>query len=209
MPKGLFVDYGGVLTSPIADSFAAFCTTEGIDVEEFRRVVIEAVRTPDSPFARVETGALSQPEFNASIAALVRDGCGVAVDALDLKDRMFSAIRPDLEMIEALRAARAAGIRTALVSNSWGGSGYPRDLFAELFDVTLISGEIGMRKPNADIFLFACEQAGVEPDSCVFVDDIRTNVEGAEAVGMTGIWHRTSDETIPRLEELFGIPMRG
>src|SRR5437660_1675947 len=101
MPDALFVDYGGVLTTPIFDSFTSFCADERIDVETFKRVVLDAARTPDSPFARVETGALTQREFDEAVASLLHDGCGVNVDAVGLKERMFAAIRPDEAMIDA------------------------------------------------------------------------------------------------------------
>jgi len=208
MLNGLLVDYGGVLTSPVVDSFAGFCAREAIDAGLFRSVILDAARENGSPFARVETGEISQDEFDAAVAQLLGMACGRAIESKDLKQRLFADIRPDQPMLDAVRAARAAGIRTALVSNSWGGRDYPRDGFAEIFDEVVISGEVGLRKPEPAIYRLAAERAGVDAGACVFVDDFRVNIEGAEAVGMTGVLHRTAEITIPKLEELLGAALR-
>ena len=207
MKRGLLVDYGGVLTSSVLESFAAFCETEGIEIDVFREVVLGAARTPDSPFARIETGEIEQHEFDAIVAALLSDACGRTIASEGLKQRLFAAVRADEAMRTAVRAARTAGVRTGLLSNSWGGRDYPWEELDGLFDAVVVSGDVGMRKPNADIFLHAAKAIGLEPDDCVFVDDFRVNVEGAESAGMTGVLHRDAGETIARLEELLGMPL--
>jgi epoxide hydrolase-like predicted phosphatase len=111
-------------------------------------------------------------------------------------------------MIEAVRRARAAGVRTGLVSNSWGRGRYDRDSFPELFDAVVISGEVGLHKPQPQIFALAAERVARDPSQCVFVDDLRENCEGAEAVGMTAILHRDTDHTLAQLEQLLDVPLR-
>jgi len=98
-------------------------------------------------------------------------------------------------------------VKTGLISNSWGPSGFHDSELADAFDAVLISGEVGMRKPDADIFLRAAELIGLPPDACVFVDDLEQNAEGARAVGMEAIVHRSARFTVPKLEELLGIPL--
>jgi HAD superfamily hydrolase (TIGR01509 family) len=88
-----------------------------------------------------------------------------------------------------------------------GGASYDRDLFPELFDGVVISGDVGMHKPQPEIFLLGAERTGVAPSECVFVDDLRENCEGAEAVGMTVVLHRGADTTVPELERLFGVEL--
>ena len=104
-------------------------------------------------------------------------------EASDLIDSMFRGMRPSEPMVAAVRDARAAGIRTGLVSNSWSTSHYDRDLLADLFDAVVISAEVGMHKPQPEIYLLAAERLGRAPSSCVFVDDLRENCAGAEARG--------------------------
>lgn len=206
--RALLVDYGGVLTTSVLDSFATFCAEEDIDPTLFRDAVLQAARTPDSPFTRVETGAITRQRFDEEVAELLSAACGKQVAATNLKQRLFAAVRPDEGMRDAVRAARASGILTAMVSNSWGGDDYPLHELEGLFDVHVISGEIGLRKPEPDIYLHAARALDVAPDSCVFVDDFRINVDGARAVGMTGVLHRASADTIAELERLFGVSLR-
>ena len=110
-------------------------------------------------------------------------------------------------MIDAVRAARQAGIRTGLISNSVGADIYDRATLDDLFDAIVISGEVGLHKPQPEIFLLGAERTGVAPADCVFVDDLRENCAGAEAVGMTAILHRGPERTLPELERLLGIAL--
>jgi putative hydrolase of the HAD superfamily len=107
-----------------------------------------------------------------------------------------------------VRRARAGGVRTGLVSNSIGGDRYDRDSFPELFDGVVISSDVGLHKPQPEIFRLAAERVGVPPEQCVLVDDLRENCAGAEAVGMTAILHRGAGRTLPELERLLGLPLR-
>jgi epoxide hydrolase-like predicted phosphatase len=111
-------------------------------------------------------------------------------------------------MIEAVRAARAAGVRTGLISNSWTLDHYPRPLLAELFEGTIISGEVGIRKPTPRIYEMGTEAIGVAPELCVFVDDLPFNLTPAEEMGMRTIHHTDAAETIGQLQELFALTLR-
>ncbi len=86
-----------------------------------------------------------------------------------------------------------------------GAGRYDRSTFPELFDGVVISGDVGMHKPQPEIFALGAERAGVAPEESVFVDDLRQNCEGAEAVGMTAVLHRGADTTLPQLEALLGV----
>ena len=200
--NGLLVDFGGVLTTNVFDSFRAFCVDEGLDPDSIRRLFREdpeALRLVRG----LETSAVTEAEFGDRFGALL----GID-DTADLVERMFSGLQPDEAMLGALRAARAAGIRTGLISNSMGAGRYDRDAFPELFDGVVISGDVGLHKPQPEIFRLGCERVGLEPGACVFVDDLRENCEGAEAVGMTAVLHRGAETTVPELERLLGVELR-
>jgi putative hydrolase of the HAD superfamily len=197
--RGLLVDFGGVLTTNVFDSFRAFCRGEGLDPDAVRRLFRdepEALRLVRA----IETGSLSEDEFGERFGGLL----GVERRA-GLVERMFGHIRPEPTMVEAVRRARSQGIRTGLVSNSMGVGRYDRSAFPELFDGVVISGEEGMHKPQPGIFRLSAERIGLRPEECVFVDDLRENCQGAEAVGMTAVLHRGADSTLPRLEELLSV----
>jgi putative hydrolase of the HAD superfamily len=198
--RALVVDFGGVLTTSIWPAFAAFCEAEGLapeTVRELFRSDAEALKL----LRGLETGELAEPEFEAGFARLL----GLA-DAEGLIARMFAALAPDESMIAAVRAAREGGVKTGLISNSWGLGIYDRAP-VDLFDATVISGEVGLHKPEPEIYRLACERLDVEPGEAVFVDDLRENCEGAEAVGMTAVLHRETPETLARLEDLLSVAL--
>jgi putative hydrolase of the HAD superfamily len=200
--RGLLVDYGGVLTTNVFDSFREFGVAEGLEPDAIMRLLREDPRAIKLVRA-LETGELSEDGFGEQFGELL----GIDERA-GLVDRMFAGMRPDEEMLAALRRARAAGIRTGLISNSMGAGRYDRSAFPDLFDGVVISGEVGMHKPQAEIFLLGAERARVEASDCVFVDDLRQNCEGAEAVGMTAVLHRGAEHTVPELERLLGVDLR-
>src|SRR6202021_2622351 len=111
-------------------------------------------------------------------------------------------VHPDVAMVDAVRRARAAGVRTALVSNSWGVHRYPHEMFAELFDGVVISAEEGIRKPSRRMYELGAERAGAQAAECVYVDDLPFNLTPAEELGMATIHHTSDETTIPELERL-------
>jgi putative hydrolase of the HAD superfamily len=200
--NGLLVDFGGVLTTNVFDSFRAFCVDEGLDPDAVRQLFRgepEALRL----VRRLETGDLSEHDFGERFGELL----GIERRA-GLVERMFGRVKPEHAMVEAVRRARAQGVRTGLISNSMGAGRYDRSTFPELFDGVVISGDEGMHKPQPEIFRLGAERVDLPPEQCVFVDDLRENCAGAEAVGMTAVLHRGADTTLPRLEELLGIGLR-
>jgi putative hydrolase of the HAD superfamily len=159
-----------------------------------------------NPIHALELGQCTDAEFEQLLAAQIVRRDGTPVPAVGLLDRMFAASTLSQPMLELLRQLRAAGVRTALLSNSWGVTGYPTHLFPELFDAVVISAEVGMRKPEERIFRHAAQLLGLDPAECVFVDDLEANVLAAEALGMTGVWHTGPAETVTRLGALVGLP---
>jgi epoxide hydrolase-like predicted phosphatase len=198
---GLLIDWGGVLTSNLFASFHAYCLQAEIDPQTLSGRFKADPRFRELLIA-LEKGELDEPAFETRFAALLE----VAPDGLI--DGLFAGVGPDTAMVEAVRRARQAGVRTALVSNSWGVHRYPHDQFAELFDGVVISGEEGMRKPSRRMYELGAERAGVETSACVYVDDLPFNLKPAEELGMATIHHTSAETTIPELERLLGIALR-
>jgi epoxide hydrolase-like predicted phosphatase len=206
--RGLVVDFGGVLTSSVGDSFKAFCEREGIDHEVLKNLVRSAYGVgtePDALVSMIETGRIEQGEFELRMGALLSEGLDHPIETEGLLSRMLADLHLDMPMVEAVRDIHRAGVPTALLSNSWGVEYYPRDLLGELFDQVVISGEVGLRKPDRAVFLLVAERLGLPPHRCVFVDDTKGNVEAAEAVGMRGIVHQQAEVTIGELRRLLGV----
>lgn len=199
--RGLLVDYGGVLTSNLFDSFRSFCELEGIAPT----AIGDHVRT--DPHCRelliaLETGKLPEADFEIAFAEIL------GVGSQGLIDRLFAGSQPEETMLSAVEKARAAGIRTGLISNSWGTRRYDRARLAELFDGIVISGDVGMRKPSPEIYELGVSEIGLRAEECVFVDDLAFNLDPAAELGMATVHHVTPEQTIAELEELLGVELR-
>jgi putative hydrolase of the HAD superfamily len=198
----LLVDFGGVMTTSVWDSFADFCREKGLEEGTVKRLFRE---DPEAlgDLRALETGSIEEAEFERRFATRL----GLA-DATDLIESMFRGMLPCEPIVAAVRAAGDRGVKTGLISNSWSTSHYDRELLEELFDTVVISAEVGLHKPQPEIYLVAAERLVEPPERCVFVDDLRENCTGAEAVGMTAVLHRDPAATVRRIEELFGIKVR-
>jgi putative hydrolase of the HAD superfamily len=200
--RGLLVDFGGVLTTDVFVSFQAFCKEEGLEPD----AVAQRFRADPSArelLADLETGRLTEAEFEPRFAQLLE-----IEHPEGLIDRLFARMRPDEAMVEAVRSAKRAGVRTGMVSNSWGHGRYDRSAFPELFDGVVISGEVGLRKPSPEIYSLGAERIGVAAAECVFVDDLPGNLKPARELGMATVHHVDAERTLPELERLLGVPLR-
>jgi epoxide hydrolase-like predicted phosphatase len=197
----VFFDFGGVLTTSVWDSFAAFLRSEGLEPDKIKNLFRH---DPEAlaDLRGLETGELTEGEFETKFGRRL----GLK-DPEGLIDSMFAGMQPDTAMVAAVKELRGARLLTGLISNSWSTSHYDRQLLTELFDTSVISAEVHLHKPLPEIYLLATDRLGVEPAQCIFVDDLRENCDGAEAVGMTAVRHRTAPETIARLTELTGVAL--
>jgi putative hydrolase of the HAD superfamily len=206
--SALLVDFGGVLTTSVTRSFRAVCTELGLPPELAKEAFLEAYASGhegDGPVHRMEKGEISVDEFAAGLAQIMSERAGVDVPPEGLVAKLFSLMELDEAMFSAVAGARRAGIRTGLLSNSWGSENYPHHRFPELFDALVISGDVGIRKPDPAIFALGAERLGVQPQACVFIDDLDKNIEAAEEAGMAGILHRSAALTIPQMAALLEI----
>ena len=211
--RGFIIDWGGVVTTPILATVRAWIEADGIDWESYAAVmrpwVIGAYGEDGAgnPVHALERGECPAAEFETLLAARLVTTSGGPVPAAGLLSRMFAASAPIPAMYDLIRAVRGAGLRTALLSNSWGYEDYPRADFPGLFDTVVISGEVGMRKPEREIFQHAAATLGLAPRECVFVDDVAVNVAAAQACGMTGVHHQDPVGTAAALQELLGVSL--
>jgi epoxide hydrolase-like predicted phosphatase len=200
--SALLIDWGGVLTTNLFTSFHEYCVRNEIDSGQ---LVASFRSNPDfrELLIALEKGAIEEPEFERRFAEIL------GIDSDGLIDGLFAGVQPDMAMVEAVRAAHDAGIRTALVSNSWGVHRYPHDLFGEIFDGIVISGEVGTRKPSKRMYELGAERAGAQLHECVFVDDLPFNLTPAQELGMATVHHTAAETTIPELEALLEVRLEG
>ncbi len=206
--RALIVDFGGVLTGPMQDAMIRFSSEIGIELQDLVRAALGAYSGGrDSLVTDFETGRISDEEFAEAFARRLEDISGRAISKENLVRRIF---RLELEetMLDLIGRARTAGYKTALLSNSWGTKYYPRERLDPLFDVMVISGEVGLRKPDPAIFELTLEKLGVEARSCIFVDDHPGHLGPALDLGMTTVLHRSPTQTIAEVEALLDLPRR-
>jgi putative hydrolase of the HAD superfamily len=203
-PRGLLLDFGGVLTTNLLDGIRRFCVECGAPPD----TLLDWWR--DDPAGRrlladVECGRISQSEFAAGI------GRRLGIDPDGVVPRILGLVEPEPAILTAAERARAAGMRTGVLSNSWGLE--PFDPYAafrleQRFDAVVISEQAGTRKPDPAIYRLAAERLGLPCEACVFVDDLRQNLEPARALGMTVIHKTSADQLLTDLERVLGLPLR-
>lgn len=202
----LIVDFGGVLTTPLDAGMNDFCITEGIDLQDLLKVALGAYSGQrDDLVTAFEKGTISEEDFSSKFAARLKEETGKEVAPEGIVDRLFASLGLEEDMIGAVIKARDNGYKTALLSNSWGLGMYPRDRFEAMFDVVVISGEVSMRKPDAEIFHLTTEKLGVEAKRSIFVDDHPGHLAAAERLGMRTVLHRTPAQTLAELKPLLGL----
>jgi epoxide hydrolase-like predicted phosphatase len=191
------------MTTNLFTSFSAFCEAEGL-VPSVLRDAFRGDAEARELLIAFEEGRLEDDVFAAGLAGKL----GLAPERAEgMIDRMMAGATLEPAMVDAVRAARAAGVRTGLVSNSWGASRYPRDLLAELFDGIVISGLEGMRKPAPAIYALGADRVGRPPAACVFVDDLPFNLDPPRELGMAVVHHTDPATTIAELETLLGLAL--
>jgi len=207
-------DFGGViLTSP----FEAFNRLEariGVPPDTIRR--INATNPDDNAWARFERSDISAHEFDEAFAAEAAR-LGLTIRGADVLMMLKGDIRP--EMVRALDFVKAAGYKTACLTNNMvGGDGVTErpansreaeiDLIMERFHAIVESSKVGVRKPEPRFYEIACEMLNVSPDACVFLDDLGINLKPAAAMGMRTIKVVGADQAIDDLESILGMSLR-
>jgi putative hydrolase of the HAD superfamily len=200
-------DLGGVLTTSVLESFSVFERELGVPEGSLVRAFGRAASGGEPDFHLLETGRLTEAEYYRRLGIHLRDVTGIEVtlpeDPGAVRRALWGSLRPNEEMIEAVRGI-ARHYPVGLLTNNVREWGRWRGIYpVELFRVVVDSSDVGMRKPDAEIFRLVCERLGVLPERAAFVDDIPANVDGASAVGLKAILFTTTGEVLARLRPLF------
>jgi epoxide hydrolase-like predicted phosphatase len=196
--SAVLLDWGGVMTGDLFGSFRAFCAAEGLDPDGLANL-FRRDRDARALLIDFECGRVEETDFEPRLATALGVG-----DHDGLIDRLFAGSALDDAMVAGVRALRERGVRTGMVSNSWGTRRYPHELLAELFDGLVISGEEGFRKPDPRMYELGAQRIGAEPRDCVFVDDLAFNLDPARELGMAVVHHTSAQATLAELEGLVG-----
>ncbi len=203
-------DFGGVLTTPLINSFAAFQDQTGISGEALGRAMQAiAERDGEHPLYVLETGRMTEADFLGQVAAALEPELGHHPEMHAFKEIYFEALEPNEPMIGLMREVGRRGYRMALLTNNvrewehlWR-SMLPVD---EIFELVIDSGFVGMRKPDPRIYeLTIARLAGVSAEECLFVDDVEVNVDAARAIGMTAVHFGSNEQAIPEIRGLLQL----
>ncbi len=201
----LICDFGGVLTTPLQAGFLAYQEEAGLSLEELGSAMARAAEDHgENPLFALERGEITESEFWGRVQRHV----GRDFDLTRLRELFFERLLPNTPMIDFVRELRGRDVRAALLTNNvreweplWRGK-LPE--VEELFDVIVDSAFVGLRKPDPAIYTLTLERlGGVEPERCVFVDDIELNCNTARELGMEAIRFESAEQAIPELERAF------
>ena len=203
--KAVISDFGGVLTTPLMRSFAAFQDHTGIPPEALGRAM-QAIAERDGahPLFELEKGNLTEERFLIELADALVPELGHRPKLHGFREIYFDALEPNEPMVELMRELKGRGLRMALLTNNvreweplW------RSMLAvdEIFELVVDSAFVGMRKPEPEIYELTLERLGdgIAADDCLFVDDVLVNVEAARELGMPAVHFQSNEQAIPEI----------
>ena len=214
-------DFGGVLTTPLIQSFVRVQDETGVEMEELGKAMTRIERSQGNqlgavahPLYQLEMGQMSEADFLEKLADELERELDHRPQMHRFREVYFDALEPNEPMIELMRELKGRGYRMALLTNNvreweplWR-SMLPVD---EIFELVVDSAFVGMRKPDPAIYELTLERLGdgVRPEQCLFVDDADVNIEAARELGMSAVHYREPDQAIAEIREILGGDVRG
>jgi putative hydrolase of the HAD superfamily len=201
--KTIISDFGGVLTTPLLQSFMAFQDQTGITTETLGKAMQAATEANgENPLFEMERGEITEDAFLAQLTEHLEPLLGHPPEMHRFREIYFEALDPNPAMIELMRELRDEGYRMAMLTNNvreweplWR-SMLPVD---EIFETVVDSGFVGCRKPESRIYAITLERIGIAPESCLFVDDVEVNCEGARRAGINAVHFRDNEQAIAEI----------
>jgi putative hydrolase of the HAD superfamily len=207
MPDGtveaVISDFGGVLTTPLVQSFMAFQDQTGISTENLGKAMQAATEADgENPLFKLERGEIAELAFLEVLSEQLEPLLGHRPEMHRFKEIYFEALDANPPMIELMRDLKAEGYRMAMLTNNvreweplWR-SMLPVD---EIFETVVDSGFVGCRKPEGEIYRMTLERVGLPAEVCLFVDDVAVNCEGARKAGIRAVHFRDNAQAIPEI----------
>jgi putative hydrolase of the HAD superfamily len=210
-PRVVISDFGGVLTTPLLGSFAAFQDETGISGEALGRAMQRiAERDGEHPLFELERGRVSEEDFLDGLSSELETDLGHKPEMHRFKEIYFDALEPNEPMIELMRALQGRGFRMVLLTNNvreWEPLWRTMLPVDEIFELIVDSAFVGMRKPEPEIYELTLDRlrerdhlADLAPDECLFLDDVEVNVDAARALGIGAVHFRNNDQAIAEIE---------
>lgn len=199
-------DFGGVLTTPLMQAFAAVQEDSGIPWEQFGAGMARAAELAGTqPLFELERGAISEAEFVRQLDAGMSEVLGREVTLHGFGEKLFAALHPNEQLIAFMRTLHGRGYRMAILTNNvreWEARWRAMLPIDEIFELVVDSAFVGMRKPEPEIYELLLAQLGVEAATTVFIDDLEVNCDAARALGMNAVHFQSNEQTIAEVEAL-------
>jgi putative hydrolase of the HAD superfamily len=207
--EAVISDFGGVLTTPLVQSFMAFQDETGITTENLGKAMQAATEANgQNPLFQMERGEISEDDFLAQLTECLEPLLGHRPEMHRFKEIYFEALQPNPPMIDLMRELKEAGYRMAMLTNNvkeweplWR-SMLPVD---EIFELVVDSAFVGCRKPESRIYAITLERIGLPADACLFVDDVKVNCEGAERAGIAAVHFQENEQAIAEIRALLEL----
>jgi putative hydrolase of the HAD superfamily len=194
--RAVFFDLGGVIVRTEYQSpRERLAERLGMEYDDLNRIVFDSETGYQASIGAIT----SLQHWEAVMKRLKRPAEEMTV----IRDEFFAGDIVDRTILEFLRSLRGTH-KTGLISNAWSDlrDFIVREKMDDAFEHIIISAEVGVAKPEPEIFRIALEQAGVSPNEAVFVDDFYTNIEGCEKVGIRGIHFKDAASAMQQLKQL-------
>jgi putative hydrolase of the HAD superfamily len=208
--EAVISDFGGVLTTPLVQSFMAFQDRTGIGPEVLGQAMQTATEAGgENPLFEMERGEISEEAFLEILTDSLEPLLGHRPEMHRFKEIYFEALEPNPLMIELMRELRDGGHRMAMLTNNvreWEPWWRPMLPVDEIFETVVDSGFVGCRKPESKIYALTLERLGLPAESCLFVDDVPVNCEGAERAGMAAVHFQDNEQAIAEIRAALPSP---
>lgn len=206
MKRAVLWDFGGVILSSPFEAFNRHEAQVGLPADFIRTV--NATNPHDNAWAKLERSDIGGAEFDALFAD-ESEALGHRVPGADVLALLSGEIRP--EMVDLLDRVKVAGYKVACLTNNVVSEGVADERSIALakvmarFDVVVESSKVGCRKPEPRFYEIACELLDVQPDECVFLDDLGINLKPAAAMGMATIKVLNAPQAIADLTAMLSL----
>ena len=206
--EAIISDFGGVLTSPLMESFAGLMQASGISLESVGKAMVAiAEREGSNPLFELETGRITEAAFMGALSDQLSAASGEEVELDGFGERYFQHLEPNERMINYMRELRGRGYKLAICTNNireWEAHWRAMLPVDEIFDVVVDSAFVGSRKPEPRIYEITLERLGAIPQKTLFIDDVEVNCEGARELGIDAIRFRSTEQAIGEIEAALG-----
>jgi putative hydrolase of the HAD superfamily len=206
--EAIISDFGGVLTSPLMESFAGLMQASGVSLESVGKAMgAIAEREGSNPLFELETGRMTESAFMGALSKQLSAATGSQVELDGFGERYFQELKPNELMIDYMRELRGRGYKLAICTNNireWEAHWRAMLPVDEIFDVVVDSAFVGSRKPEPRIYEITLERLGAVPETTLFIDDVEINCEGARKLGIAAIRFRSAEQAIGEIEATLG-----